>query len=136
MSVFTSKEIEYLQSQRLGRLATVNVHAKPQIAPVGFHYIQELDVIDIGGRNMSQSKKFRNIQNNPNVSFVVDDVLPPWRPRGVEIRGIAQALPSGGKALFGSQYNADDALIRITPVQIISWGLEAESRTSLNRKVK
>jgi len=136
MSIFTPTEIEYLQNQPLGRLATVNAAGKPQIAPVGFHYNPELEVIEIGGRTMSKSKKFRNTLKNPNVSFVVDDVLPPWHPRGVEIRGTAQALPTGGKALFGSRYDADDALLRITPVQIISWGLENDTYTALNRKVK
>jgi len=34
MSVFTDKEIEYLLSQRLGRLATVRPDCKPQVAPV------------------------------------------------------------------------------------------------------
>ncbi len=135
MSVFTPKEIEYLQSQRLGRLATINSQGKPQIAPVGFHYIPELDVIDVGGRFMSKSKKFRNVLKNPNVSIVVDDLLPPWRPRGVEIRGTAQTLPTGGKALFGPQYDADDAMIRITPMQIIGWGLEEGAYAPLNRKV-
>ena len=136
MSVFTPKEIEYLQSQRLGRLATVTPQGNPQIAPVGFHYNAELDVIEIGGKFMSKSKKFRNVLNNPNVAFVVDDVLPPWRPRGVEIRGTAQTFPTGGKALFDSRYNADDALIRITPIQIIGWGLETDAGVLLNRKVK
>ncbi len=135
MSVFTEKEIEYLQSQRLGRLATINPEGKPQIAPVGFRYNAELDVIDIGGRFMSKTKKFRNILKNPNVSFVVDDVLPPWKPRGVEIRGTAQALPTGGKAMFGDRYEADDSIIRITPGQIVGWGLEGEAYRPLNRKV-
>jgi pyridoxamine 5'-phosphate oxidase family protein len=136
MSVFTEKEIEYIRSQRLGRLATVRPDGTPQIAPVGFHYNAELDVIEIGGRFMSQSKKFRNILQNPNVSLVIDDVLPPWQPRFVEIRGTAQPLPTGGKALFGANYEADDAIIRITPGQIISWGLEEGAGQANNRKVE
>ncbi len=137
MSVFTDNEIAYLLSQRLGRLATVRPDGRPQIAPVGFRYNAELDVIDIGGRFLSQTKKFRNIQSNPHVSLVVDDVLPPWQPRGVEIRGTAQTLSTGGKALFGSaNYAVDDAMIRITPVQIIGWGLDKEAGWSLNRVVK
>ena len=135
MSVFTDKEIEYLQSQRLGRLATINPTGKPQNAPVGFKYNAELDTIDIGGRYMSKSKKFRNLHKNPNVAFVVDDVQPPWSPRGVEIRGTAEALPTGGKAFFGDRYDADDGLIRITPTQIIGWGLETEAYQAMNRKV-
>jgi pyridoxamine 5'-phosphate oxidase family protein len=138
MSVFTDNELAYLRSQRLARLATVRPDGSPQIAPVGYHYNAELDVIDIGGRFMSRTKKYRNILNNPHVSLVIDDVLPPWQPRGVEIRGIAQALPDGGKALFGAgaSYAVDDAIIRITPVQVIGWGLDQESGWSLNRVVK
>ena len=136
MSVFTNNEIEYLLNQRLGRLATVRPDCKPQIAPVGFRYNAELDVIDIGGRYLSQSKKFRNILENPHVSLVIDDVLPPWQPRGVEIRGTAQTLPAGGNALFGANYPVDEAIIRITPVQIIGWGLDPEAGWSLNRQVE
>src|SRR5215469_11274839 len=136
MSVFTDKEIEYLLSQRLGRLATVRPEGKPQIAPVGFRYQAELDVIDIGGRYLSQTKKFHNIQANPNVSLVIDDVLPPWQPRGLEIRGTAQLLPTGGSTLFGTDYPMDEAIIRITPVQIIGWGLNPETGWSLNRHVE
>jgi pyridoxamine 5'-phosphate oxidase family protein len=138
MSVFTDNELAYLRSQRLARLATVRPDGSPQIAPVGFHYNAELDVIDIGGRFMSRTKKYRNILNNPHVSLVIDDVLPPWQPRGVEIRGIAQALPDGGKALFSARasYAVDDAIIRITPVQIIGWGLDQEAGWSLNRVVE
>jgi pyridoxamine 5'-phosphate oxidase family protein len=132
MSVFTPEEIEYLKSQRLGRLATVNPEGKPQNSPVGFRYNAELDTIDIGGRSMSTTKKYRNLSSNPNVAFVVDDVLPPWQPRCVEIRGTAEALPTGGKNIFGENYQADEAIIRITPVQIISWGTGGEGG---NRKV-
>ncbi len=139
MSNFTSKELQYLSSQRLGRLATVNEKNQPQIAPVGFRYNAELDVIDIGGRMMNQTKKFRNVQQNSAVSFVIDDVLPPWIPRGIEIRGTAQALGAGGKSIF-TQAGAsadywDEAFIRITPTQIIGWGIDEEGYVPRNRKV-
>jgi len=38
MSKFTDIELEYLKTQRLGRLATVNKNGEPQIAPVTFRY--------------------------------------------------------------------------------------------------
>jgi pyridoxamine 5'-phosphate oxidase family protein len=135
MSVFTPEEIEYMQGQRLGRLATVNPQGHPQNSPVGFRYNPELDVIEIGGRFMSRSKKFRNLSKNPYVAFVIDDVLPPWKPRAVEIRGVAEALPTGGKDFFGPDYEADEGLIRIKPVQIISWGLDGNAYRQSNRKV-
>jgi pyridoxamine 5'-phosphate oxidase family protein len=138
MSVFTPEEIAYLATQRLGRLATIDPQGSLQNSPVSFRYNPATDTIDIGGRAMGKTKKFRNIQKNPHVAFVVDDVLPPWQPRCLEIRGTAQALPGGGRELYGADYRMDDSLIRISPAQIISWGMEAGGETRAegsNRKV-
>jgi pyridoxamine 5'-phosphate oxidase family protein len=136
MSHFTEHELDYLKSQRLGRLATVSPAGQPQNAPVGFRYNPELDTIDIGGRFMSRSKKYRNVLKQNLVAFVVDDVLPPWKPRGVEVRGIAEAVPTGGEKIFGESYEADPAIIRIRPTQIIGWGIESVAGQPMNRKVK
>ncbi|HTX92511.1 MAG TPA: PPOX class F420-dependent oxidoreductase [Anaerolineales bacterium] len=134
MSVFTAPELEYLKSQRLGRLATVDPQGRPQNAPVGFRYNPEADTIDIGGRFMSASKKFRNVQNHPQVAFVIDDILPPRQVRGIEIRGTAEALPSGASAIFGELF-PDDAILRITPQRIIVWGLEGSPYDQHSRRV-
>jgi len=120
MSKFTDIELEYLKTQRLGRLATINKNGEPQIAPVTFLYNVELDTIDIGGLNNGESQKFRNVARNGLASFVVDDVLPPFQPRGIEIRGHAEALPDGGQRISP---NFSPALIRLTPGRIISWNL-------------
>jgi len=63
------------------------------------------------------TKKFRNVEANPQAALVVDDLasVDPWHPRAVIVEGSAEALSRGGE---------DDALIRITPEKIISWGLE------------
>ncbi|HEV2581631.1 MAG TPA: PPOX class F420-dependent oxidoreductase [Ktedonobacteraceae bacterium] len=120
MSKFTDIELEYLRSQRLGRLATINKNGEPQIAPVTFLYNAELDAIDIGGLYNGESQKFRNVARNGLASFVIDDVLPPFQPRGVEIRGRAEALPTGGQSISP---NFSPALIRLTPGRILSWNL-------------
>src|SRR5579864_3482118 len=101
MSVFTADEIAYLSSQRLGRLATA-ADGQPHVVPVGFRYNPELDTIDIGGHGFAQSKKFRDVQKNPRVAFVVDDLasIDPWRPRGIEIRGVAEIVREGGKGVM------------------------------------
>jgi pyridoxamine 5'-phosphate oxidase family protein len=134
MSVFTSEELAYLQNQRLGRLATVDALGQPQNAPVGFRYNPETDTIDIGGRALSATKKYRNVQTHPRVAFVVDDILPPWKVRGIEVRGTAVALPSGSRAIFGELF-PDDALVRITPERIIVWGLEGSPYDQHSRRV-
>ena len=132
MSKFTEAELTYLQSQRLGRLATVNQRGEPQVAAVGFHYNPELDTIDIGGYDMANSQKFRNIARNGLVSLLIDDVLPPWKTRSLEIRGHAQALPEGRQ--FGAS-NMSPALIRITPRRIIFWDATTEPSTGSRRNV-
>ncbi len=120
MSKFTDDELYYLKTQRLGRLATINKHGEPQIAPVTYRYNAELDAIDIGGLHNGESQKFRNVARNGLASFVIDDVLPPFQPRGIEIRGRAGALPDGGQTI---STNFSPALIRLTPGRIISWNL-------------
>ncbi len=124
MSHFTLAEIEYMNSQRLGRLATVNQAGEPHVVPVGFRYNPQSDTIDIGGHGIGSSKKFRDIAQNANVAFVIDDVLPPWQPRFVEVRGRAEALPEGGQTIHPG---FDSEVIRIFPKRIISWGLSLDS---------
>lgn len=123
MSVFSPVEIDYLEGQKLGRLATIGADGGPLVTPVGFRYNSETDSIDVGGHGMLASKKWRDVVAEPRVAFIVDDVLPPWRPRVVEIRGPAEQITGPGLA-FGPGY--DDALIRITPTRIRSFGLEAD----------
>jgi pyridoxamine 5'-phosphate oxidase family protein len=125
MSTFTVKEIEYLQEQRLGRLATVNEKGEPHVVPVGFPFNADLDVIDIGGHNLTKTKKFRDARDTGRVAFVVDDVLPPWRARGVEVRGRAEVFGEGGEEV-GPGFGAD--LIRILPERIVGWGLDTPNK--------
>jgi pyridoxamine 5'-phosphate oxidase family protein len=121
MSRFTLAEIGYLQSQRLGRLATVNEQGDLHVVPVGFRYNAEHDTIDIGGHNIAPTKKYREAVRHGRVAFVVDDVLPPWKPRMIEIRGTVQALPEGGKEIVQS---FAPEILRITPTYIVSIGIE------------
>ena len=77
MSVFRDAEIEYLGSQRLGRLATVGHDGMPHVVPVAFRYNPEADTIDIGGHDFAKRKKFRDVKRMGVAALVVDDVLPP-----------------------------------------------------------
>jgi pyridoxamine 5'-phosphate oxidase family protein len=135
MSKFTQAELAYLQSQRLGRLATVNERGEPQVAAVGFRYNPAIDSIDIGGYDMANSQKFRNIARNGLASFLVDDVLPPWKTRSMEIRGHAQALPAGAQSSGYSEPTLSPALIRITPRRIIFWDATTDPPSGSKRNV-
>ena len=122
MSVFTDEEIEYLKSQLLGRLATGGPDGQPHVVPVGFRYNAELGTIDIGGHDFDRRKKYREVQRNPRAAFLVDDLasVNPWRVRGIEIRGEAEVLTSGGEAL-GPGFAPE--MFRIRPRRIVSWGI-------------
>jgi pyridoxamine 5'-phosphate oxidase family protein len=113
MSVFTEAELEYLRSERrLGRLATVGPDGMPHIAPVGWHLDPDAETILITGRDFAATKKFRDVANTGRAAIVIDDVLPPWRPRGVEVRGRATAIEGA------------EPRIEIQPTRIVSWGLD------------
>jgi pyridoxamine 5'-phosphate oxidase family protein len=132
MSAFTPAEIKYLQSQRLGRIATVGSESRPHVVPVGFRYNPEFDTVDIGGHDFAKRKKFRDVQRNPHVAFVVDDVasVSPWQVRGIEIRGEAEILETGGQSVIPG---FDAEMFRIRPTRVISWGLESDTfSTSAN----
>jgi pyridoxamine 5'-phosphate oxidase family protein len=121
LASFSAAELDYLLNERrLGRLATVDATGQPHVVPVGWHYNPELGTIDISGRNFAATKKFRNVKANPKAAFLVDDVLPPWRPRSVMVQGQAEAL----EASAGGGGEDSGAMIRITPDKIVSWGLE------------
>jgi pyridoxamine 5'-phosphate oxidase family protein len=114
VSAFSDAELNYLNGERrLGRLATVGRDGTPHVVPVGLSYNHEHDSIDIRGRDFERSKKYRDVKRSGRAAIVVDDLAStdPWRPRGVEVRGRAEAL------------DGPRPLIRIHPDRIVSWGV-------------
>ena len=117
MSVFTEAELRYMAGGRqLGRLATVGADGTPHVVPVGWIYNAARDTIDVGGSELERSKKFRDIARSGRAAIVIDDLesVDPWRPRGIEVRGGAEAIA------------LPTPLIRVHPERIVSWGLEPE----------
>src|SRR6266567_1816038 len=127
MSVFTVSELEYLAQQRLGRIATVGLLGQPHVVPTSFRYNPEHDAIDVGGLRMSQTKKLRDVQRTGLASIVIDDVLPPWQPRMIEIRGSAAVVSEGGKAI---NERFEDTIVRIQPTRIIAYGVDSGDAAS------
>jgi pyridoxamine 5'-phosphate oxidase family protein len=117
VSDFTEAQVRYLKSQRLGRLATRRSDGTLQNNPVGYRFDEATGTFEIGGINMGNSRKYKNVEANGQVAFVVDDLetIDPWKPRMVEVRGTGEVIP------------ADDprnSTIRIHPKRVISFGIE------------
>lgn len=110
---FTELELAYLRESRLARIATVGVDGMPHVVPTGWSYNAELGTIDVGGSDLGATRKAGDVRRTGVAALVVDDVLPPWHPRCVEVRGTAEIVAG--------------PLIRIHPTHIVSWGLTADS---------
>ena len=117
--MFTEKEVAYLKSQPLARVATVSPDGQPDAVPVGFEF--DGQQFYVGGRNPSNTRKHRNVRaGNRKVALIVDDLesVNPWRPRGIRIYGTGELVQREGR--FGpGEY------MRITPVTSWSWGIES-----------
>lgn len=114
MTVYTEAELAYLQGERrLAHVATVGRDGMPHVTPVGMWSIDpDSGVVEVTGHSFAATKKFRDVARSGRAAIVVDDVLPPWQPRGVEVRGHAEAVDGPRPS------------IRIRPTRIVAWGLD------------
>ena len=126
MSAFTDSELTFLRGERrLARLATVGADGTPHVVPVGWSLNAEVDAIEVSGHDFAATKKFRDVRRTGRAAIVIDDLesIDPWRPRGVEIRGRAEAIES------------PRPLIRIYPERVVAWGLgEGRSARSVGAR--
>ncbi len=125
MIVFTDREMAYLRSQPLGRIATVAADGRPDNTAVGFR-VDDDGVIIVGGMDVPASRKGRNVfGGEERAAFLVDDLesVRPRRPRGIRIYGRAELVGAEGDPPHGGH-------LRITPEISWSWRIENESMGS------
>ena len=123
--MFTERELAYLRSQPLGRIATVAAGGQPDNAAVGFQ-VGDDGVITVAGMDMAGSRKGRNVlDGETRVAFIVDDLetVQPWKPRGIRIYGRAELLGAEGDPPHGGR-------LKITPEVSWSWQIEGDSMAS------
>lgn len=128
MTLFTEKEIAYLQGHLLGRLATTGKTGMPHVIPTGYFLDTDSGTIKIGQHvleDRGQERLYlRHLAGNPKAAFVVDDLVtePTWTPSGITIKGTVVRHTEGGEALspgFGPHW------IEIVPNWVSSWGVNA-----------
>jgi pyridoxamine 5'-phosphate oxidase family protein len=120
----TDAEQRFLTRQARGYLSTIGSDGTPQVKPLGFTYNAVLGTIDIAGFNMSLSAKYRNIQANPRVAFVVDEVTEASMEGAhfLEIRGTAEAVT--GTASTDAHLAPE--IIRIHPRRVIAYNVDPD----------
>ena len=140
-SIFTEKEIEYINSQNIARLATAaaaevetglvnesdhdsSIIVQPDVVPVGFYF--DGKYFYIGGLDMPRSTKYRNVLRNRLIALVIDDLksIKPWQPRGIKIYGVAEIAKRQGASL--KKYGEFETVhsIKLTPKKKWSWGID------------
>ncbi|HEY3881127.1 MAG TPA: PPOX class F420-dependent oxidoreductase [Trebonia sp.] len=122
--IFTDAERQFLNRQPLGHLSTIGSDGFPQVKPLGFSYNENLGTIDIAGFNMAASAKYRNVQANPRVGFVVDEMTEQSMEGAhfLEVRGTAETVtgpPSADGHLAAE-------IIRIHPTRVIAFNVDPD----------
>ncbi len=132
--ILTDAEQRFLARQPLGHLATIGPDGTPQVKPLAMTYNAALGTIDIAGFNMAGSAKYRNIQANPRVALVVDEMTEASMEGAhfLEIRGTAEAV--AGHASADGHLAAE--IIRIRPRRVIAYNVDPEQPGLQTRDVE
>ena len=84
------------------------------VVPSGWTFNTELGTLDVTGREVHATKKFRDVARSGKAAIVIDGLAPGagFNPWAIEIAGPAEAI------------TGPPALIRIHPDRVRSWGLD------------
>ncbi len=142
--MFDAAERQYVESARVGRLATADADGHPHVVPIcfAFHGDHLVSPIDEKPKRAEPSalRRVRDVRENPVVALLVDHYSESWGDLGwVQIRGTAAVetpdQPGHGSAVgalrakyeqYADHALEDRPLVRIEPGTVRSWGdLEA-----------
>lgn len=112
--MFSEKELAYLRTQKLLRLATVEPDGQPDVDAVGFEF--DGQYFYIGGHVLQTSRKYKNVAaGNTKVSLIIDDQETD-EPRGIKLHGVAKIVQRTGR-LGLTDY------IAVRPTVSWNWGI-------------
>jgi pyridoxamine 5'-phosphate oxidase family protein len=95
--------------------------------PVDLLFNGDEDTIDVGGLNFGAGKKLRDVEENPKVAFLVDDVIgPPRRARASR----SEETRSSTRRRGDDQPTVPELRAAVhpdPPDAIVSWGIEGDA---------
>lgn len=140
MRELSAAEQQFIQEQRVARLATTDAQGQPFVVPIcyAFDGLCFYSALDEKPKSVAPArlKRVRNIQANPRVALVIDEYTEDWSHLAyIQIRGRADLLPEGTAAHVSAirllrakypQYQVmaidQQPVLRITPEAIAPWG--------------
>ena len=130
---------EFIDRERVGRLATVGADGSPHVVPVCFALLDGriYSVIDRKPKRTTRLQRLRNLEANPQAALIVDRYTEDWdRLAWVLLRGRADVITEGGEHARAletlrrkyPQYRTMDLagrpVIRLTPERVNVWGFD------------
>lgn len=128
---FTEKEIEFIKSLPVARIATISEKRWPQLTPV----LHVFDGKDVYFATDYETKKYENLKKNSRVAVVIDKFPPTV---GATIQGEAEIIERGKEFEYAFKLLQDRhtyykknpfkegeaPIIKVKPLRKISWGLD------------
>ncbi|HKX65758.1 MAG TPA: pyridoxamine 5'-phosphate oxidase family protein [Intrasporangium sp.] len=101
----------------LGRIATVDPKGMPHVVPTGWSWDVAAGELVLGGHDVPATRRARHVRATRVAAVTIDgvDTTRGWAPWAVIIRGHARV-------------DEHAATIRVTPTEIMSWGLDGLPR--------
>ena len=137
----TKREVTFIQTQRVARMATVDKSGKPLVLPICYAYYGNYlyTPIDKKPKRVApkELKRIKNIEINPQVSVLIDRYYEDWtRIAYIIIHGTAVVIDRGKEyreslTILGEKYRQYRQMklsqlglpvIKIIPNRFISWG--------------
>jgi len=130
-------QAQFIQWERLCRVATVGETGVPHVVPV-CHVLVDGRIYFASGND---ARKVINLRANPRVTLAVDLYSDDWSTlRGVMVQGEARMIEKGPRfrrirALLYRKYpqypdeaaleEGDSVIVEVEPLRVFSWGFEA-----------
>ncbi len=135
----TDEETQFVRRARVARLGTASDEGQPNVVPVCFELLGGYIYIGLDSKPKSVAhlrlRRVRNILENPQVSFLVDEYDEDWGKLGYVMitanatLDLQEAERNRAIVALRSKYPqylrllTDDApVIRVTPLRVSSWG--------------
>lgn len=139
--MFQEQERQYIETARIGRLATADIKGRPHVVPICFALVDDHIVTPIDEKPQRVSpealRRCQDINENPHVALLVDHYTDDWSQLGwIQVRGTAtyctprEESHSSGLVALRHKYDQyvthdleNSPLIRISIGSVRSWGL-------------
>lgn len=131
-SLFSERQLRFLERARIGRLGTVLRDGSPHIAPIWYRFDGAMFLV----LTERGSQKHKNIERDGRVTLCIDDEMPPYHTVLVRGRATVEDAPGkewreemaiaylgdeGGKRYIAENMHENNIMLRIAPEHVSGW---------------